>query len=62
LLLGSGFQWQMFPFLWVPEFFPASATSFSQQQQTIIEPQQSSGWLTLQQLIDSTYNFGTNSL
>jgi hypothetical protein len=31
----------MFPFLWVPELFPASTTSFSQQQLTRIEPQQS---------------------
>jgi hypothetical protein len=29
-LIGSGFQRQMFPFLWVPELSPASATSFSQ--------------------------------
>jgi hypothetical protein len=28
LLLGRGFQWQMFPFLWVPQLSPASATSF----------------------------------
>jgi hypothetical protein len=27
-LLGSGFQRRTFPFLWVPELFPASATSF----------------------------------
>jgi hypothetical protein len=27
-LLGSGFQQQMLPFLWVPELFPAFATSF----------------------------------
>jgi hypothetical protein len=31
-LLGSGFQRRTFPFLWVPEILPASATSFSQQQ------------------------------
>jgi hypothetical protein len=29
MLLGSGFQRRTFPFLWVPEVFPASATSFS---------------------------------
>jgi hypothetical protein len=28
-LLGSGFQRPTFPFLWVPELYPASATSFS---------------------------------
>jgi hypothetical protein len=27
LLMGSGFQWQTFPVLWVPELSPASATS-----------------------------------
>jgi hypothetical protein len=27
-LLGSGFHWQTFPFLWVPELIPASSTSF----------------------------------
>jgi hypothetical protein len=26
-LSGSGFQWRAFPFLWVPEWSPASATS-----------------------------------
>jgi hypothetical protein len=31
----------MFSFLWIPELSPASATSFSQQQLTIIEPQYS---------------------
>jgi hypothetical protein len=31
-LLGSGFQWRTFPFLWVPELSPTSATSFSQLQ------------------------------
>jgi hypothetical protein len=40
LLLGSGFQQWMFPFLWVPELFMASATSFKQQQLTMTEPQQ----------------------
>jgi hypothetical protein len=35
----SGFQWQTFPFLWVPERSLASATSFSQQQLTTTEPQ-----------------------
>jgi hypothetical protein len=34
VLHGSGFQWQIFPFLWVPELFPASATNFLQQQLT----------------------------
>jgi hypothetical protein len=29
-LLGSGFQWRTFPFFWVPEISPASATRFSQ--------------------------------
>jgi hypothetical protein len=29
-LLSSGFQQWTIPFLWVPELFPASATSFSQ--------------------------------
>jgi hypothetical protein len=37
-LLGSGFQRWMFPFLWVPELFPASGTSFLQQQLTTTEP------------------------
>jgi hypothetical protein len=32
VLLGSSFQWQMFPFLWVPELFPPSATSFCNSQ------------------------------
>jgi hypothetical protein len=39
-LLCSGFQRRMFPFLWVPELSPASATSFSQQQLITNEPQQ----------------------
>jgi hypothetical protein len=30
----------MFPFLWVPELSPATATSFSHQQLTVSEPQQ----------------------
>jgi hypothetical protein len=34
VLLGSGFQWQTFPFLWVSELSPASATSFSLQLST----------------------------
>jgi hypothetical protein len=38
-LLCSGFQRRTFPFLWVPERFPASATSFSQQQLTTTELQ-----------------------
>jgi hypothetical protein len=37
-LLGIGFQWRMFPFLWVPYLSPALATSFSQQQLTTSEP------------------------
>jgi hypothetical protein len=45
-LQGSGFQRRTFPFLWVPELSPASATSFSQQQLTRTEPQQFSDWLT----------------
>jgi hypothetical protein len=28
LLLGGGFQWQVFSFLWITELFLASATSF----------------------------------
>jgi hypothetical protein len=48
-LLGSGFQQRLFPFLWVPELSLASATSFSQQQLIITEPQPSS-----KQLIDFT--------
>jgi hypothetical protein len=35
---GNGFQWRTFPFLWVPELSPASATSFSQQQLTTEPP------------------------
>jgi hypothetical protein len=35
-----------FPFLWVPELSPASATSFSQQQFTTTEPQQFPNSLT----------------
>jgi hypothetical protein len=31
-LLGSGFQRRTFPFLWIPELFPASATNLSHQQ------------------------------
>jgi hypothetical protein len=27
-LLGSGFKRRTFPFLWVPEWFPASGTRF----------------------------------
>jgi hypothetical protein len=46
LLLCSGFQWQMFPFLWVPELSPASSTRFSQQQLTMTELQQFCDWLT----------------
>jgi hypothetical protein len=34
LLLGSGFQRRKFPFLWVPELSPTSATGFSKQQLT----------------------------
>jgi hypothetical protein len=34
------------PFLWIPEMYPVSATSFSQQQLTTTEPQQLSHWLT----------------
>jgi hypothetical protein len=37
-LLGSGFQRQTFPFLWVLEVSPALATSFSQQQLAMAEP------------------------
>jgi hypothetical protein len=37
-LLGSGFKQRTFPFLWVRELSPASATSFSQQQLTTTEP------------------------
>jgi hypothetical protein len=36
----SGFQRRTFPFLWVPELSPVSATSFSQQQLTTAESQQ----------------------
>jgi hypothetical protein len=46
LLLGSGFQRRTFPFLWVPELSPASATSFSHQQLTTTEPQRLSISLT----------------
>jgi hypothetical protein len=38
-LLGSGFKQQTFSFLWVPQWSPASATSFSQQQLTMTELQ-----------------------
>jgi hypothetical protein len=48
LLLDSSCQWQMFPFFWVPRLSPASATSFSQQQLTITEPQLLSDSLTHQ--------------
>jgi hypothetical protein len=47
-LLGSNFQWRMFPFLWVPELLLASAISFSQQQLTTTELQQFSNSLTHQ--------------
>jgi hypothetical protein len=33
-VLGNGFKRRAFPFLWVPELFSSSATSFSQQQLT----------------------------
>jgi hypothetical protein len=63
LLLGSSFQWRMFSFLCVPALSSASATSFSQQQFTMTEPQQFSDsltdWLTdwLQQVnTGPTYN------
>jgi hypothetical protein len=36
-LLGSDFQRRTFPFLWIPELFPTSATSFSLQQFTSSE-------------------------
>jgi hypothetical protein len=39
-LLGIGFQRRTFPFLWVPELFPASATSFVWQQLTTTEQEQ----------------------
>jgi hypothetical protein len=45
-LVGSGFQRQTFPFLWVPKLSPASATSFSQQQLTKTENQWLSNSLT----------------
>jgi hypothetical protein len=41
-LFGSGFKRRTFPFLWVPEMSPASATSFSKQELTTTEKQQSS--------------------
>jgi hypothetical protein len=41
-LLGNRFQRQMFPFLYVSELSPASASSFSQQQPPTTEQQQSS--------------------
>jgi hypothetical protein len=44
-LLSSSFQWT-FHFLWVPELFSASATSFSQQQLIKTELQQFTDWLT----------------
>jgi hypothetical protein len=43
--LSKGFQQRTFPFLWVPKLSLSSATSFSQQQLTTTEPQQSSGQL-----------------
>jgi hypothetical protein len=46
LFLGSGFQQQTLPFLWVSELSLALATSFSQQQLTTAEPQQLSYSLT----------------
>jgi hypothetical protein len=39
-LLGSHFQQWTFPFIWVSELAPATATSFYQQQLTTAEPQQ----------------------
>jgi hypothetical protein len=38
-MLRNGFQRRTFPFLWVPELSPASATSFKQQQSTTTELQ-----------------------
>jgi hypothetical protein len=45
---GNDFQRRTFAFLWVPELSPASATTFSEQQFTTTEPQQSSNKLTHQ--------------
>jgi hypothetical protein len=47
-LLGNGFQWRMFPFLWVPELFLASATSFCNSQLTCTDC-----WLSLNSSLDS---------
>jgi hypothetical protein len=60
-LFSSGFQRWTFPFLWVLELSPASATSFSQQQLTTTELQQSSNSLT-DQLQQSQSYFTTVGL
>jgi hypothetical protein len=49
-LLGSSFQREMIPILWVPEWFPTSAISFQQQQLTTTERQPFSD--SLQQVKD----------
>jgi hypothetical protein len=56
----------MFPFLWVPELSPASATSFSQQQLTTTEHQRLSNYLTnsptnSQLLICPAYNISART-
>jgi hypothetical protein len=52
----------MFPFLWIPELFLASATGFSQQQLTVTEPQQSSHLVTNQLLFTSLNSTDFSSL
>jgi hypothetical protein len=49
VLLGSGFQWQTFPFLWVPELSLASATSFCNSLDRSVDSRLGlySDWLTL---------------
>jgi hypothetical protein len=61
-LLGSGFQRRTFTSLWVPELSPASATSFSQQQLTKIERQQSSNSPNNYSSLHSTHSTDSTSL
>jgi hypothetical protein len=45
-VVGSGFQWRTFPFPWISELSPASATTLSQQQLRKTELQPFSNSLT----------------
>jgi hypothetical protein len=55
-LLDSGFPRRTFPFLWLPNLSPGSATSFSQQQLSRTEPQQQSSHSLTDYLIHQPTN------